>query len=968
MRIPLQRKTLVSALSLAFFAPCVVLAQNAGSQTPDTAPTKEGAQLETVLVTGSNIKRATVEGPSPVVTITSEQMKLQGFTTVFEALSTITQAAGGSMESNIAWGSHTSNVYGINMRGLGPGRTLVLIDGIRVADYPLPYAGQNTIASYNNIPAAAVDRIEILASGASAIYGSDAVGGVINIILKKKYNGDEVRAKIGTSTRGGRDLRDFNFAGGKSGDNWSINYAFEAYNRDFLPMSERPYIDSELSAPYSSWDFTARKQGINISRAILLRRGDGSYVTPPAGACSRFARYADTQRKRYNPSTGNVDIIGNYCGDTAVFADWALRNGNKVANGVLGGSYQINDSLEAFGRLIAYTATGTSGYFDPQLQVLNGNSPWFDPGIADAAHPNGTTMGIGQRFIAPNEFGNLNNILNYTYERSTDFAGGLRGRIFSDRYDWEVTLNRSDYHVRERLPVVLQSKYDAYFLGPQLGTTADGTPIYQLNQNRWWNPMSVSDYNNMVTQSINKSNSYNEGVKGLIRGDLFDGWAGPIGIAAFGEWARQGYDLNPDPRAVRNEFQVYNVDQGGGDRNRWAVGGEVRIPITSQFTADIATRYDNYDSVASQGKQTYMAGLEYRPFESLLLRGSYATSFRAPDMSYTYARSSTSYQSFIDQYACVKGGQTGHCGGQDGPYWSFFVPIYNDGRTDLLYETGHSWTYGFVWDAFEGFSTSLDYWHISLKNEIRNIDTGTMLSADAGCSFGIDASGSPYTTYSSNSAYCAYIKNRIQRDSSGKIIGMYPGPLNQAADIFSGVDLAAHYKLSTDRFGTWSFDLKYTDVLKHLNQATVNDQLKNVRRQDVRVITNFTTTWQIGKFETAVLLNRSGSVPSVRAGGCTPFDDGNVPSQAQGCVDTNPSSPDYGNKTQAYWGRVGPFYNVNLSVGYNYNDRLRLNLYANNLFNKIPTKDPYKFDFQYIPDRQGNPVGTELAVEAVYKF
>ena len=968
MRVPLQRRALASALSLVLFAPAGALAQNAGDKAADDAASKkEKAQLETVLVTGSNIKRATVEGASPVVTITSEQMKIQGFSTVFEALSSVSQTAGGSMESNIQWGSHTPNAYGINIRGLGPGRTLVLIDGVRVADYPLPYGGESTIASYNNIPAAGVDRIEILASGASAIYGSDAVAGVVNIILKKNYSGDEARVKAGTSTRGGRDLRDINFAGGKTGDNWSLNYAFEAYNRDYLPMSERPYIDSQLDPLYSSWDFITRKQGINIARAILLRRGDGSYVTPPNGACGRFARYVDTQRHIYSPATGKVNNVGSYCGDTAVYSDWALRDGNKVTNAVVGGSYRFNDSLEAFGRLIAYKATGSYLYSDPASQVLNG-ARWFDPGITDAAHPDGTLMGIGQRFIAANEFGGVGNIMNKTYERSTDLIGGLRGRIFNDRYDWELTLNRSDYHVRESIPSLIQSKYDTFFLGQQLGTTADGTPIYRLNQDRWWNPMSVSDFNSFMTRSINRSNSYNEGAKALVRGDLFDAWAGPIGFAAFAEWGRQGYDLNPDPRAIAGDYYVNNVDQGGGDRNRWAAGGEVLVPLTSQINLDLATRYDNYDAVASQGKQTYMAKIEYRPLENLLLRGSYATSFRAPDMAYTYARASTAYQSFIDQYACVKAGQTGHCGGQDGPFWTSFVPIYGNGRQDLLYETGHSWTYGFVWDAFDGFSLSTDYWHVSLKNEIRRIDSGTMLTADAGCSFGVDASGAPYTTFASDSGYCKYIKDRIQRDASGRIIGMYPGPINQASDIFSGVDVEARYRLDTERFGNFTFGLRYTDVLKHLNQPTINDPLKNIRRQDVRVITNFTTTWQIGKFETAMLINRTGSTPSVRAGGCTPFDDGNVPSQAQGCTDTDPNSPDYGKKTTAYWGRVGPFYNVNLSVGYNVNEHARVNLYANNVFNKVPSKDPYKFDFQFIPDRQGNPVGTELALELVYKF
>jgi outer membrane receptor protein involved in Fe transport len=104
---------------------------------------------------------------------------------------------------------------------MGPNRSLLLVNGRRVADYPLPYGGETNFSNYGNIPAAAVERIEVLTGGASAIYGSDAIAGVVNVILKTNYDGDEVRVRGGTSTEGGRDTWDLSWAGGKTGDNWA---------------------------------------------------------------------------------------------------------------------------------------------------------------------------------------------------------------------------------------------------------------------------------------------------------------------------------------------------------------------------------------------------------------------------------------------------------------------------------------------------------------------------------------------------------------------------------------------------------------------------------------------------------------------------------------------------------------------------------------------------------------------------
>lgn len=202
------------------------------AQQTEPDATRATSTLDAVSVTGSRIKRAQVEGAQPVVTISAQQIQQEGFATVYDVLNSMNQQ--GSVEADTQWGSHTPNASPINLRDLGPGRTLLLVNGHRVADYPLPYGGESNFSNYSNIPSAAVERIDILTGGASAIYGSDAVAGVINVILKRDYQGDQVRLRGGTATEGGRDSFDVSWAGGRTGENWSLTYALQATRRDPL--------------------------------------------------------------------------------------------------------------------------------------------------------------------------------------------------------------------------------------------------------------------------------------------------------------------------------------------------------------------------------------------------------------------------------------------------------------------------------------------------------------------------------------------------------------------------------------------------------------------------------------------------------------------------------------------------------------------------------------------------------------
>ena len=192
-KISPKRSRLSAALLAVLLAPVTgsAFAQDPAEEPAEesTAPTGEATTLDKVTVTGSRIKRSQVEGPAPVTVITAADIERQGFATVFDALNSLTQNTA-SIQNELNQNGFTPNASFLNLRGLGPGYQLVLINGRRAADYPLPYNSQSNAVNLANIPAAALERVEVLTGGASAIYGSDAVAGVVNLIMKTNFEGD----------------------------------------------------------------------------------------------------------------------------------------------------------------------------------------------------------------------------------------------------------------------------------------------------------------------------------------------------------------------------------------------------------------------------------------------------------------------------------------------------------------------------------------------------------------------------------------------------------------------------------------------------------------------------------------------------------------------------------------------------------------------------------------------------------
>ncbi len=893
----------------------------------------------------------------------------------------------GTVESDIQWGQHTLNASPLNLRNMGPGRSLLLINGRRVADYPLPYQGKSNFANYNNIPTAIVERIEVLASGASAIYGSDAVAGVINVILKTDFEGDELKVRVGTSTRGGRDLNEVIWAGGKTGQQWSLTYALQYFNRDPLFASDRPYMDSVFDAPRPSLNPQDLVTGILPNAGVRLRDAGNDYrLMPPAGTCEKYeGEFFLHNRRTYDRNSGTITDTGWQCADSGPFKHWTFRNGSQDRSGYLYGTWGFDNGTQAWATVGVWDSEGTSLTFMPVVALgfsNGGGGSWFDPGIVGRSGTPGTVIDQAVHRLTPSEVGGLDaGALTRSDERAWDVSAGLRGTMFNDRFDWDFSLGRAEYRVDEAFPTVVDSLADAYFLGPRLGTTADGLPIHRLNQDRFWNPLTPEQYRSISTFGKNHAESWLTQASFSITGDLLEGWAGPIGFAAVLEVARQGYELAPDPNTL-GENPLYTtqsgaVDLGSGERDRYALGLEFKVPLLESLTATLAGRFDKYNDIGiADDAKTWNAGLEWRPLDNLLLRGTYATSFRAPDMHFIYAVGGTSIRDLVDSHACITTGSDPTCEGelaedaQD-------VSVVRKGTPNLDVETGRSWTYGFVWDVVDGLSLSADYWNIELDDEIDDVDVDRVLTDEAGCLTGQRTNGSPWNDHAPDSDYCRFVVQRVRRgddpDGAGPLLGpilsVESGPINRAQRYVSGIDASLKYLLPTERHGDFSFQLNYTNLLSLETREFTSDVLKDKRDEEPRSKLRGSVSWQGEKWNATLYADRVGSVRSVRYGGCLPFADGHVPNADKNCLDDDQDSPTLGQQTALYWGRVGPAITWSTNIGYQWSERAKVNLYVSNIFDSVnEEKDPFKRDFAFIADRIFSPVGREVSVEYIYKF
>lgn len=920
---------------------------------------QSGSNLDTVTVVGSRIKRVDVEGPAPVTVISRDQIEREGFQTVGDMLQTLSQNTTASYTGDLATAGFTPNAQVVNLRNLGPGYTLTLVNGRRPAQYPQPYNRDNNVVNVRAIPSSMVERVEVLSGGASAIYGSDAVAGVVNIVLRKNFEGHNVRGVIGTTEQGGGNRFKVEYAGGTSGDRWSAMWALQADQIDPIYGKDRKFMADTRNNP---WGLTVNPAlslaAIRISNPTATSP-NGHNVYYEAAACDRFGYTTVTTPQR-----------GTYCGSFTQPSSRSITNEQKNWSAYGYGTFDITDNLQAFASATFYKsrAKASSG---TEYWSTNGDRAMLTrTGGTTSAYYDPTVGGLVQlqRIFNAFELGGETAATTQFDEKTYDVTVGLQGSL--GRFDWEGYVQHSRYDYVMDMPRLLTQPVHDYFLGNRLGFQGI-YPIYQLNLDRWNAPITPDIYRSFATRVINTASTQSSSAAFNLSGDLFELPAGQLGFAATIEGVQQKVDMVSDPRTnplrPLDNQTVYNLVSSGrtkGTRDRYAVGAEFRIPVLKSLTAQIAGRYDKYDDItAVDDAVTYNLGLEWRPLESLMLRSSYGTSFKAPDMQLVYAEGAASYSGILDEYACRSGTGVGASAGprtrtdcnQSGDRTLYQTQSTIAGNPNLKEEEGKSFTAGFVWDIMDGMSASVDYYRIKLKDRAISLSTDFILRAEAACRLGSWSETSnpqPLTP-----EFCANITSFITRTSApgtdldGRIERINTAYINAALTDTSGIDANWRYRINTDRIGTFVLDLGYSLLLTDKYQRFSTDPLKDWR-DDVstpqRSRVRGSVGWRGEKWNATLFGTRFGSTGS-SAG-------------VNGCYATP------GNTGICYNRRIGAWTQFNATVGRTIGTNMAVQFDVVNLFNDMYRYDPSVAYPYYSYTKGADPNGRRYNLSFSYKF
>jgi iron complex outermembrane receptor protein len=347
---------------------------------------------------------------------------------------------------------------------------------------------------------------------------------------------------------------------------------------------------------------------------------------------------------------------------------------------------------------------------------------------------------------------------------------------------------------------------------------------------------------------------------------------GPVGFAGVAEYGTQYFGLVPDPLSLDGSYFGLHNTGAVGSRDHFGFASEFRAPIFSKLTANVAGRYDSYKySGTTTGKFTYNAGLEYRPFNSLLLRGSVGTGFRAPDLAYLYAGLSGSSSGGTDYYLCRRDEPSSapdyvdNCSNGDVASTAGATAA----RRSRMRPAPHS---PMDWCSRRSSPcrSPVDYYLIKLENEVEYQDSDTILREEADCRLGQTIGGAPVN---GNSALCQQVLSQVVRNSptdpsnpSG-ITSVLVLPINAAVDRTSGIDFNAHYLISTDRIGSFDFNSGFTDVLTHTIQLFPGDPVDNELTDWYYYViprnkASYSAAWSIGDFTTTVHGSRIGGLPN----------------------------------------------------------------------------------------------------------
>ncbi len=773
---------------------------------PETRSGASSDSLQTVVITGSYLRRTDAETPAPVQVITAEEIEKSGRLTVSDVIRAVSADNSGTLTQNFS-GALAGGASGVALRGLTLDATLVLVDGHRMAPYPLADDGQRPFVDLSSLPLGIVERVEVLKDGASAIYGSDAIAGVVNVILKPQFRGFEVSTNLGGSYRadGLTERASLLYGFGDLGeDGHNVYFNLEYRHSASISQSNRPSYLSDLDLrPYGGPD---RRGGIvqqafpnnatftvpgMVAPQLAVQNGDpnaGYFLLP--GCAPQNLNYSGgctwdiNPYNKIQPRTAGFNFTGR----------WAQRLGEDWRNTFTASlfnsqaeQYRQSDSYSTGPTTIPYTWVGSNGVLVDQTDplstrvVLPSNSPDnpFNPASPYAA--------AARAFYGAN-YANYVGQPALLYAVLTDFGPQVSHyntnvvRVVNDVTgaiaDWSLNFSLGYIHAATRVT------YDNFIRASLLDAAlADGS--YRVGANAGLNPPSL--YARLAPETHDTATSELgyltvNGTRELLRLA-----GGPLAVAIGAEARTLRQDNPGEPYAPQGDIIMDGSFYASGTQTVSAAFVELSAPVLRQLELDAAGRVDHYNTFGSSF--TPKVGVKWTVVPQLALRGTFARGFRAPGIAESgHSGTGSSTTAPVDPLRCPFTNKPSDCG-------LGYAATLSIANPTLRPERSRSYTVGFVLEPLQRTNLTADYFYIRRDEEIVPAPLGLLPPVR-----GVQQPGTNYP---------------------GPII-YYPQPYVNAADSeTNGVDLALRSEMPLGRFGSLTANLSGT-WLFHSQQTFID--------------------------------------------------------------------------------------------------------------------------------------------------
>jgi outer membrane receptor protein involved in Fe transport len=723
---------------------------------------QEGGSVETVTVTGSRVISDIANSPTPITAVTTEQLLTTTPTNVADALNKLPIFQNSLSSRNLTnAGSNGAGDF-LNLRNFGQQRTLVLLDGMR-----LPASNANGSVDISTLPQTLMSRVDVVTGGASAVYGSDAITGVVNFVLDKNFNGVKYEANSGISKYGDGFKYKVNVAAGMDvlGGRGHIEGALEYRNADGVVQSARPIFANG----YSSYN-----SGSTAANPVTNVQNGGQTVSTLSGLISgcncAYNGYEFGQPGILTPANLGTIPAGQTAiavgGNGATVKNESVYGNTRNASAFGRFSYKVSDDTTFFTQL-SLTQANEFGYFFPSqqegsrqttsyfkdnpflplaAQQMLGNNCATDP----TCHTDGTnTFKVSEWYSAQNRSKNTNNVT-----RNIVSTTGLNGVVFGD-YAWEahythgearlstsgVNNGNNQFHDAAQDAVIDPSTNRIVCYNSTAAAIAQYGNLYPgcVPINTFGNNVTTDAQFKYWSRTTNfRETNIMDDIAADISGDLFQLPAGPVKVALAGEmrWLDYTIDSNASPTAVVNCTGLRLCGNAAGtgpvnqatvtqtlwdnntlpsthaSENVWEFSGEVGVPIlkdvplVQSLNADIAGRYTNYS--VSGSAQTWKIGLDWHVNDSVRFRGTTSVDIRAPTLNDLYSPTISASGPFLDPLTNFNPGG---------------IQTLSGGNAALVPETSRTYTGGVVLTPsfIPGLTMSVDYYQIKLKNAITTI-------------------------------------------------------------------------------------------------------------------------------------------------------------------------------------------------------------------------------------------------------